>query len=58
MRIPRNRRARPCGKVLKGREAPAGNVTQAFVNNTLAFTGDGNLAGNQVRVPAVATTAS
>lgn len=39
---------------LEARETPAGVVAANLINNTLSFVGDGNAAGNEVRVTAIA----
>jgi hypothetical protein len=44
------RRARLSLECLESRETPAGVVTLSLLNNALTFTGDGNVAGNQVKV--------
>lgn len=56
MRSPRaTRRARLNLERLEARETPAGAVTLNLINNTFSFTGDGDAAGNEVRVTATSS---
>lgn len=41
---------------LEERETPAGVVALSLASNTLTFTGDGDAAGNEVRITALSTT--
>lgn len=49
------RRARLALEPLETRETPAGAVTLSLLSNTISLIGDGNVAGNEVRVTALAT---